>query len=218
MSAKPDFVHLHLHTEYSLLDGAIRVKDLFKKVTELGAGEILLTSIDADGMKKGCDLELKKAIDFTRRRTDVSFINTGNFKIVANTVRYRLFDAKRFGKIQACDLSAPLFTGAVPDKLFCYREDLEKAERATEANMARLNGNLNALADQSLPRVTEHTLGLGVDQGDLPLLIDDHHGVGRRFQQASEFLFRLPAFGNVARVHDDAGNFGIIQQVLADSF
>ena len=25
------FVHLHLHTQYSLLDGAIRVKDLFKR-------------------------------------------------------------------------------------------------------------------------------------------------------------------------------------------
>ncbi len=29
---------------------------------ELGAGEILLTSIDADGMRKGCDLELTRAI------------------------------------------------------------------------------------------------------------------------------------------------------------
>lgn len=28
------FVHLHLHTQYSLLDGAIRVKDLFKKAQE----------------------------------------------------------------------------------------------------------------------------------------------------------------------------------------
>jgi DNA polymerase III alpha subunit len=26
--ANPEFVHLHVHTAYSLLDGAIRVKDL----------------------------------------------------------------------------------------------------------------------------------------------------------------------------------------------
>ena len=32
------FTHLHLHTQYSLLDGAIRVKDLFKKVPELAGG------------------------------------------------------------------------------------------------------------------------------------------------------------------------------------
>jgi DNA polymerase-3 subunit alpha len=25
------FVHLHLHTEYSLLDGAVRMKELMKK-------------------------------------------------------------------------------------------------------------------------------------------------------------------------------------------
>jgi hypothetical protein len=28
------FVHLHLHTEYSLLDGAIRIPDLMKKAVE----------------------------------------------------------------------------------------------------------------------------------------------------------------------------------------
>ena len=28
MTAKPDFVHLHLHTEYSLLDGACRLDEL----------------------------------------------------------------------------------------------------------------------------------------------------------------------------------------------
>ncbi len=28
MSSRPDFVHLHLHTEYSLLDGACRLDEL----------------------------------------------------------------------------------------------------------------------------------------------------------------------------------------------
>jgi len=32
----PDFVHLHLHTEWSLLDGAIRIDDLVKKLKEFG--------------------------------------------------------------------------------------------------------------------------------------------------------------------------------------
>ncbi len=31
---KVDFVHLHVHTEYSLLDGANRIKDLVTKVKE----------------------------------------------------------------------------------------------------------------------------------------------------------------------------------------
>ena len=37
------FTHLHLHTQYSLLDGAIRVKDLFKKTTELGMDAVAVT-------------------------------------------------------------------------------------------------------------------------------------------------------------------------------
>ena len=37
------FTHLHLHTQYSLLDGAIRVKDLFPKVHELGMDTIAVT-------------------------------------------------------------------------------------------------------------------------------------------------------------------------------
>ena len=37
------FTHLHLHTQYSLLDGAIRVKDLFPKVHELGMDTVAIT-------------------------------------------------------------------------------------------------------------------------------------------------------------------------------
>jgi DNA polymerase-3 subunit alpha len=38
-----DFTHLHLHTQYSLLDGAIRSKDLFPKVKELGMDTVAVT-------------------------------------------------------------------------------------------------------------------------------------------------------------------------------
>ncbi|HET9989228.1 MAG TPA: DNA polymerase III subunit alpha [Kofleriaceae bacterium] len=37
------FTHLHLHTQYSLLDGAIRVKDLFKKTVEMGMPSVAVT-------------------------------------------------------------------------------------------------------------------------------------------------------------------------------
>jgi DNA polymerase-3 subunit alpha len=40
---KNDFVHLHVHTEYSLLDGASRVKDLVKAVKALGMKAIAIT-------------------------------------------------------------------------------------------------------------------------------------------------------------------------------
>ncbi|HSN92562.1 MAG TPA: DNA polymerase III subunit alpha, partial [Anaeromyxobacteraceae bacterium] len=38
-----DFVHLHLHTLYSLLDGAIRIKDLLETVRAKGMGTVAVT-------------------------------------------------------------------------------------------------------------------------------------------------------------------------------
>ena len=38
-----DFVHLHVHTEYSMLDGAARLDDLFARTDELGMGAIAMT-------------------------------------------------------------------------------------------------------------------------------------------------------------------------------
>ena len=37
------FVHLHLHTEFSLLDGACRIKKLVKQVKELGQSAVAIT-------------------------------------------------------------------------------------------------------------------------------------------------------------------------------
>lgn len=38
-----DFVHLHLHTQYSLLDGAIKIKDLASKAKEFGYSAVAIT-------------------------------------------------------------------------------------------------------------------------------------------------------------------------------
>ncbi|HDM78054.1 MAG TPA: PHP domain-containing protein, partial [Deltaproteobacteria bacterium] len=38
-----NFVHLHVHTEYSLLDGAIRLKDLFETVQAFGMDAVAMT-------------------------------------------------------------------------------------------------------------------------------------------------------------------------------
>jgi DNA polymerase-3 subunit alpha len=37
------FVHLHVHTEYSLLDGMCRIDDLFQKVKDLGMSSVAIT-------------------------------------------------------------------------------------------------------------------------------------------------------------------------------
>lgn len=37
------FTHLHVHTEYSLLDGAARIKDVVAKARELGMTSLAIT-------------------------------------------------------------------------------------------------------------------------------------------------------------------------------
>ena len=45
------FVHLHVHTEYSLLDGACRISRLFDRVKELGQTAVAITD---HGVMYGC--------------------------------------------------------------------------------------------------------------------------------------------------------------------
>src|SRR5438876_4269427 len=40
---RDSFVHLHLHTEYSLLDGAIRMKELMRKAAEYDMPAVAVT-------------------------------------------------------------------------------------------------------------------------------------------------------------------------------
>ena len=49
--AKRQFTHLHLHTEYSLLDGACRIDKLFDRVKELGQTAVAITD---HGVMYGC--------------------------------------------------------------------------------------------------------------------------------------------------------------------
>ncbi len=72
-AADPDFVHLHVHSDYSLLDGACRIDRLMDRAVELGMGALALTdhgnlfgaidfysSAKAKGIKPlvGCELYL----------------------------------------------------------------------------------------------------------------------------------------------------------------
>ncbi|MDR3641110.1 MAG: DNA polymerase III subunit alpha [Humidesulfovibrio sp.] len=55
-----DFVHLHCHSEYSLLDGAIRIKDLCSRAKDLGMPAIALTD---HGNMHGALVFRQKALD-----------------------------------------------------------------------------------------------------------------------------------------------------------
>ena len=87
------FVHLHVHTEYSLLDGACRIRDLMGRVRELGQSAVAITDhgamygvIDfykaakAAGVKPiiGCEVYVAP-----RRRTDKVYgIDNENYHLV----------------------------------------------------------------------------------------------------------------------------------------
>ena len=43
MSESPEFVHLHVHSQYSMLDGAVKVKNLVKLVQKQGMNAVALT-------------------------------------------------------------------------------------------------------------------------------------------------------------------------------
>ena len=49
--AKRQFTHLHLHTEYSLLDGACRIEGLMQRVKALGQTAVAITD---HGVMYGC--------------------------------------------------------------------------------------------------------------------------------------------------------------------
>ena len=42
-AGRDGFVHLHVHTEYSMLDGAARLGDMFERTAELGMDAIAMT-------------------------------------------------------------------------------------------------------------------------------------------------------------------------------
>lgn len=77
-----DFVHLHLHTEYSLLDGACRIKDIPQRIKECGQDAVAITDHGnmygvltfykeciAAGIKPiiGCEVYVAPASRFNRR-------------------------------------------------------------------------------------------------------------------------------------------------------
>ncbi|MBQ5354434.1 MAG: DNA polymerase III subunit alpha, partial [Clostridia bacterium] len=79
----PDFVHLHLHSEYSLLDGACRVADIPKAAKAAGQNAVAITdhgnmygvvefykACRAEGIKPiiGCEVYVAKRSRFDRER------------------------------------------------------------------------------------------------------------------------------------------------------
>lgn len=98
-----EFVHLHLHSEYSLLDGACRIEEIPQMAREMGQSAVALTdhgvmygAVDfytackKEGIKPiiGCEVYLAPNSRFDRTRT-ASYFNTHLVLLCMNEIGYR---------------------------------------------------------------------------------------------------------------------------------
>jgi DNA polymerase-3 subunit alpha len=105
MAERADFVHLHVHSEYSLLDGAARLKRLVERAAQLGFPALALTdhgnlfgAIDfyeharAAGVKPiiGCELYVAPGSRFERAPVDGQYEGANHVTVlVRNETGYR---------------------------------------------------------------------------------------------------------------------------------
>ena len=62
-----DFVHLHVHTQYSLLDGATRIEQIFSRAYDMGMKAVAITD---HGNMYGALEFVKAAVRFTDPKAD----------------------------------------------------------------------------------------------------------------------------------------------------
>lgn len=97
---RPDSSGWNIYKNGGRIDMGIDAVEWARKVNDLGAGEILLTSMDCDGTKEGYDIELTKAIS---SQVNIPVIASGG----AGTMEH-FYDALTEGKADAA-LAASLF-------------------------------------------------------------------------------------------------------------
>lgn len=82
----------------------IDVIEWAKKVESLGAGEIMLTSIDAEGTKKGFDIELNKAVSDSVNIPIISSGGAGNMDHIASLIDFTKIDAVALASVLHYDV------------------------------------------------------------------------------------------------------------------
>ncbi|MBP2143331.1 cyclase [Methanococcus voltae] len=94
-----------------------------KKVEELGAGEILLTSMDADGTKEGYDIPLTSMISKSIKIPVIASGGCGNIEHVKNVFKEGFADAAlmasilHYGEYTVQDIKKEMFEENIPVRL-----------------------------------------------------------------------------------------------------
>ena len=157
------FVHLHVHTEYSLLDGACRIGSMMERVKELGQSAIAITD---HGVMYGC-IDFYKAakaagikpiigceVYVTRRRMSdrVHGIDNDPYHLV-------LLCKDRTGYENLCYLVSQAFTDGFYGKPRVDLELLQKHHDGLIALSACLAGGVaQYLLEEDYPSAKEYAL------------------------------------------------------------
>ncbi|MHC4208084.1 MAG: DNA polymerase III subunit alpha [Planctomycetota bacterium] len=142
---RPRFVHLHLHTEYSLLDGAIRIDRLVERVKALGMDAVAVTDhgnlhgamelyrkATAAGIKPILGIEAYVAPGDRREKASTGFAD-GGFHLV-------LLAETNTGWSNLLKLSSDAFVNG-----FYYRPRMDKATLvAWSEGLIAINGHLGS--------------------------------------------------------------------------
>lgn len=102
------------------IDTGVSVVDWVKKATKLGAGEILLTSIDTDGTKQGFNVELTKRVSEAVSVPVIASGGAGNLKDFVEIFKKGKADAAlaaslfHFGELTIKDLKNYLRSKRIP--------------------------------------------------------------------------------------------------------
>jgi hypothetical protein len=125
----------------------VRPRTVILECAERHAVEKLGRAVNFDRTAPLAAIEqhFKKREEFKQHRR-VNFINTGNFKFLANTVLYRFSPNAFFSQVYVTDLSAPLFSVPRDRRLLFFHQDLETIPRSTAQSVAAVNQNMNTLA------------------------------------------------------------------------
>ena len=110
------FVHLHLHTEFSLLDGACRIKKLVERVKELGQDAIAITD---HGVAQAFPDAMNAAWGGISDSNRVAMYLSAGHKTVQNILSRKAFTVSMADEdhVVECDYVGIVSANQVPDKL-----------------------------------------------------------------------------------------------------
>lgn len=123
VDAKKNGEHWNVYIHGGRIDTGKDVLEWVKEVEALGAGEILLTSMDADGTKNGYDLPLTDAVCQAINIPVIASGGAGNFDHFADIFVKTSADAAlaasvfHYGEIEICDVKNFLKDKGVPVRL-----------------------------------------------------------------------------------------------------